>query len=150
MLTVAEKGHWRDRIAKRIDQRIETLVAKQDPMLLQRVTEQARAKAYASLGIESQQREFEELQKQKEQIERRERRLRAEQRSVINGTPVEAELERGGLVPVRRPGHRGHLRDRLPARAGLPRHGQAQGRGVRGEPSSPARRRASATMLSWM
>lgn len=61
-LTVAEKGHWRDRIAKRIDQRIETLVAKQDPMLLQRVAEQARAKAYESLGIDAQQREFEELQ----------------------------------------------------------------------------------------
>jgi hypothetical protein len=94
-LTVAEKGHWRDRIAKRIDQRIETLVAKQDPMLLQRIAEQARAKAYESLGIDAQQRESEALQKQKEEIDRRERRLRAEQRSVINGTPVEAELERG-------------------------------------------------------
>jgi len=95
-LTVAERTHWKDRIAKRIDQRIETLVARQDPTLLQRVTEQARGKAYESLGIDAQQTEFEDLQKQKEEIERRERRLRAEQRAVINGTSVEVELERGG------------------------------------------------------
>ena len=95
-LTLGEKGHWKERIAKRIDQRIETLVAKQDPTLLQRVAEQAREKAYESLGIDAQQREAEDIQKQKEEIERRERRLRAEQRAVINGTSVDVELERGG------------------------------------------------------
>ena len=40
-LTLGEKSHWKERIAKRIDQRIETLVAKQDPTLLQRVAEQS-------------------------------------------------------------------------------------------------------------
>jgi len=44
-ITVAEKEHWKERIAKRIGHRIETLVAKQDPLLLQRITQQARAKA---------------------------------------------------------------------------------------------------------
>jgi len=96
MLRISEKTHWKERIAKRIDQRIETLVAKQDPTLLQRVAEQAREKAYESLGINAQQREFEDIQKQKEEIERRERRLRAEQRAAINGTSVDDELERGG------------------------------------------------------
>ena len=95
-LTLGERNHWRDRIAKRIDQRIETLVAREDPTLLQRVAEQARAKAYQSLKIDGQQREFEAIQKQKEEIERRERRLRAEQRAIINGTSVDFELERGG------------------------------------------------------
>ena len=94
-LTVSERTHWRDRIGKRIDRRIETLVAKQDPTLLQRVSEQARDKAYESLGIDSQRRELEQLEKQKEKIERRERRLGAEQRAVIKGTRVEDELERG-------------------------------------------------------
>jgi len=94
-LTLGEKTHWRDRIAKRINRRIETLVAKQDPTLLQRVSEEAREKAYESLGIDAQQREFEDIQKQKEEIERRERRLRAEQRAVINGTSVEEELGSG-------------------------------------------------------
>ncbi len=93
-LTVAERNHWKERIARRIDQRIETLVARQDPVLLQRVAEQARAKAYASLGIDAQQRELEAIRK--EEIERRECRLRAEQRAVINGAPVEVELEPTG------------------------------------------------------
>ena len=94
-LTVAEKTHWKDRIAKRIDQRIETLVAVQDPTLLQRVIEQAREKAYESLGIAAQQREFKALKRQRDEMEGRERRLKAEQRAVLNGTSVDAELERG-------------------------------------------------------
>ena len=95
-ITVAEKTHWRDRIAARIDRRIETLVARQDPVLLQRVSEEARKKAYESLGIQAQQQELEAIQKEKEEFERRERRLLAEQKAIINGTTVEQELERGG------------------------------------------------------
>jgi hypothetical protein len=102
-LTLGEKTHWRDRIAKRIDRRIEVLVAKQDPILLQRVAEQASARAFESLGIAAQQRECEALKKQKEEIESRHRQLRAEQRAVINGTSVEAELARGGYYA--RPDH---------------------------------------------
>ncbi len=68
-LTVAEKEHWKSRIAKRIDHRIETLVAKQDPTFLQRVEQEARQTAYQSLGIDAQRRELEELQKQRDQIE---------------------------------------------------------------------------------
>ena len=94
-ITVSEKSHWRDRIAKRIDQRIETLVAKEDPTLLQRVKEQARQRAYDSLGIQAQRQELDELEKQKADIEKRERRLEAEQRAIINGTTVEEELEKG-------------------------------------------------------
>ena len=92
-LTVREKDHWRDRIEKRIDRRIETLVAKEDPTLLQRVKEQARKKAYESLGIQAQRQELDALEKQKADIEKRERRLEAEQRATIKGTTVEEELE---------------------------------------------------------
>ena len=95
-ISVAEKNHWRDRIAARIDRRVETLVAKQDPALLQRVSEEARQKAYESLSIASHQHELEQIEKRKQEVEKRERRLKAEQRAVINGTPVEQELERGG------------------------------------------------------
>ncbi len=95
-LTLGEKTHWKERIGKRIEHRIETLVAKQDPTLLQRVSEQARQKAYESLAIDSHQKELEQLEKQKQDIEKRERRLKAEQRAVLNGTSVEEELERGG------------------------------------------------------
>ena len=95
-ITVAERNRWKERIAHRIDRRIETLVAKTDPTLLQRASEEARKKAYESLGIQAQQQELEAIQKEKEKMERRERRLLAEQKAVINGTTVEQELERGG------------------------------------------------------
>jgi len=94
-LTLGEKTHWRDRIARRIDHRIETLVAKEDPTLLQRAEKEARDKAYESLGILSQHNELGSLEKQKEEIEKRERRLHAEQRAILKGTTVEDELERG-------------------------------------------------------
>jgi hypothetical protein len=95
-ITVAEKEHWKERIAKRIEQRIETLVAKEDPTLLERASKEAYEKAYDSLGIGAQQRELEALEKEKEQVQRRELRLQAEQRAVLNGSTVERELERGG------------------------------------------------------
>lgn len=94
-LTVADRTHWRDRIAKRIDQRIETLVAKQDPTLLQRVEKDARERSLKSLGIDAQQKEIDQLHKQKEEMEQRERRLWAEQRAVIKGTTVREEMEHG-------------------------------------------------------
>ena len=40
-LTVTEKVHWRDRIAKRIDRKIETISAA-EPNLLDRVEREAR------------------------------------------------------------------------------------------------------------
>jgi hypothetical protein len=94
-LTVAEKEHWKERIGKRIEHRIETLVAKKDPTLLQRVAEQARERAYNSLGIFAQHVELQQIEKQKAELDRRERRLKAEQRAIIRGTPVEQELEEG-------------------------------------------------------
>ena len=45
---------------------------------VERVGEQAGQKAYESLAIDSRQRELGEIEKQKEQTERRERRLKAE------------------------------------------------------------------------
>ena len=92
-LTLGEKEHWKERIAKRIDQRIETVLAKADPTLLQRVEKDAQARAYKSLGIDGQQRELDAIKKQKEELEQRERRLLAEQNAIVNGTSVERELE---------------------------------------------------------
>jgi hypothetical protein len=92
-LTVAEKEHWKERIGKRIEHRIETLVAKKDPTLLQRVAEQSRERAYNSLAIFAQHVELQQIEKQKAELDRRERRLKAEQKAIIRGTPVEQEME---------------------------------------------------------
>ncbi len=92
-LTLGERSHWKDRIGRRVDRRIETLVAKQDPTLLETVAKKAREKAYESLGIQAQQQELDGIEKQKHEMESRERRLRAEQRAAIKGTRAEDELQ---------------------------------------------------------
>jgi hypothetical protein len=94
-LTQTEKSHWQERIGKRIDHRIETLVAKEDPTLLNRVEKEARERAFKSLGIDAQQREMEAIQKQKEELEKREQRLLAEQKAILQGTRPEDELDSG-------------------------------------------------------
>jgi hypothetical protein len=110
-LTQGEKNHWKDRIEKRIDHRIEMLVAKEDPTLLQRVEKEAQDRAYKSLGIDGQQHELEAIEKQKEELEKREQRLAAEQVSIINGTPVERELSIGAIY------HRNGVEEAVDARA---------------------------------
>jgi hypothetical protein len=49
-LTVTEKEHWKDRIGKRIDKRIEGIYA-EDPNLKERIERDARARALASLNL---------------------------------------------------------------------------------------------------
>lgn len=51
-LTVAERQHWKERIGKRIDCAIEAVYCLKDPTLLERIENDARQQAYASLGIE--------------------------------------------------------------------------------------------------
>ena len=76
-LTISDRTRRKERIAKRIDQHIETIVARQDPTLLERVSKEARQEVFASLSIDSQRRELEDIEKQKEEMEKRERRLKA-------------------------------------------------------------------------
>ncbi len=49
-ITVAEKTHWKERIAQKIERAIKELVAKNDPQYLERISEQARDRAIESLG----------------------------------------------------------------------------------------------------
>ena len=64
----------------------------EDPTFLQRVAEESRGRAYEDLGILKQEEELEQIEKQKEKLERRESRLKAEQFAIIKGTTVEEEL----------------------------------------------------------
>ena len=69
-LTVTEKEHWKGRIAKRIDKKIEA-VAAEDPNLLDRVHRDARERAPASLGLLEMQRELDGIDRQKSALEKR-------------------------------------------------------------------------------
>ena len=74
MLTVTEKEHWKNRIANRIDKQIETITAS-EPNFFDQIDRQARQRALESLGLAEHQAELDEIERQKEALERREKQL---------------------------------------------------------------------------
>jgi hypothetical protein len=87
-LTVTEKEHWKERIGKKIDRKIEA-VAADDPGLLERVAGQARHRALRSLGLAEIQEELDALADQKQEVERRERRAHRAMLAVVRRVPIE-------------------------------------------------------------
>ena len=73
-LTVTEKEHWKKRIARRIDKRIEAITA-DDPNFFERIDRDARQRALESLGLAEYQTELDGIDRQKEILERREKQL---------------------------------------------------------------------------
>ena len=69
-LTVAEKNHWKDRLSKRIDRRIETIAA-EEPNLLDRVKRDARARAMQSLNVAELQADVDGIEEQEETLTKR-------------------------------------------------------------------------------
>ena len=86
-LTVAEKTHWKDRLSKRIDRRIETITA-EDPHLLDRVHEQARQNALESLGLADIQRDLDAVRKEKEKLDTREDDLKSRLLALVRGVHI--------------------------------------------------------------
>jgi hypothetical protein len=87
-LTVTEKGHWKDRIARRIDKRIEAVKAR-EPNYMERVQKQARERALQSLGLIELQTELDTIAEQKEALEKRAERVEKEMLAKVQGVPVE-------------------------------------------------------------
>ena len=83
-LTVTEKEHWKSRIARRIDKRIEAITAG-DPNFFERIERDARQRALESLGLAEYQAELDQLQRQKETLEKREKRLHKTMLARIRG-----------------------------------------------------------------
>jgi hypothetical protein len=88
-LTVTEKEHWKERIARRIDKRIEALTAT-EPAFLERMREQARQRALQSLGLAAIQAELDAPQEQKQELERRERQAQRALLAAVRRVPLEA------------------------------------------------------------
>ena len=75
--TMAEIKHWQGRIARRIDQQVEALLASA-PGLLERIRHQARQRALQSLGLVELHAEWEIILAQQQELARRRRQaLRA-------------------------------------------------------------------------
>ena len=66
-LTVTEKQHWKDRIEKRIEKKLENLAA-EDPNLLDRLRREARERALASLGLSEMQAEVDAIEQQRSEL----------------------------------------------------------------------------------
>jgi hypothetical protein len=87
-LTVTEKEHWKDRIGKRIDKKIEAITA-EEPNLLDRIHRDARERALASLGLAEMQRELDTIAQQRTTQEKRERQIQRAMLAHVRGVPVE-------------------------------------------------------------
>jgi hypothetical protein len=68
-LSVTKKNHWHDRIAARIDRRIEAIVA-HDPGFMERVRRGARRLVLETLGLAEYQAELDAIAAQKEALKK--------------------------------------------------------------------------------
>jgi hypothetical protein len=87
-LTVTEKEHWKDRISRRIEKRVEALHAA-DPNLMDRIHRDARQRALNSLGLADWQSELDNIEHQKEQLEKRSKLVLKSMLAHVRGVPVD-------------------------------------------------------------
>jgi hypothetical protein len=87
-LSVSEKNHWKERLSKRIDKRIEAISA-EDPNLLERVKRDAHDRAMQSLNLADLQAEIDRLEREEEELEKRERVLNRTMLARVRGVPIE-------------------------------------------------------------
>ncbi len=83
-LTVTEKEHWKTRIARRIEKRIEAITAS-DPNFFERIERDVRQRALESLGLAEYQTELDQLEQQKAVLEKREKQLNKAMLAKIRG-----------------------------------------------------------------
>jgi hypothetical protein len=88
-LTVTEKEHWKTRIERRIDKRIESIWAT-DPNLKERIDKEALQKALESLRLADLQRESDQVDEQKLHLEKRHQQITQQMLATVRGVPVES------------------------------------------------------------
>lgn len=87
-LSVTEKTHWKDRIARRIDKRIEALHA-EDPHFTDRMQREARDRALQSLGLAELQAELVQTEQGEAVFEQRKTAIRRAMLARIRGVSGE-------------------------------------------------------------
>ena len=87
-LTVTEKEHWKDRLAKRIERKIEVLKAS-DPGLFTRLNREARVQTLQSLGLAELSQHLETIEKQEEECQKQKVRIEREMVAIVRGVTVE-------------------------------------------------------------
>jgi len=94
-LTIKEKEHWKDRIAQKIEQKINRLVSSTQRNYLKNVAELARSKAIESIGLVENERQQAELERTVEQSNAELERLKIAFGAAITGLSVEAIVAKG-------------------------------------------------------
>jgi hypothetical protein len=87
-LTVKEKEFWRNRLAKKIEKKIEA-VCTRAPHLLERIASQAQQRALDSLSLAALQAELDSFQRQEMALEESRKRVHQEMLAAIRHVPVE-------------------------------------------------------------
>jgi hypothetical protein len=87
-LSVAEKNHWRDRIAARIEKAVERIRSKH-PALFDRVRREAHAEALRSLGLDASYAELESIRASEAEQARRKKVAQRSMLAALRGVPVD-------------------------------------------------------------
>jgi hypothetical protein len=87
-LTVTEKEHWKNRLGKRIDRKVEAISA-EDPTLLERVKTQAKQRSIESLGLAAMQAELDRIEQQSQELDKREHEVKRSMLALVRGEPKE-------------------------------------------------------------
>src|SRR5579871_5513627 len=86
-LTVTEKEHWNERIAKKIDKKIEAITAA-EPGLLERIQRQAHQRALGSLGLAEIQTKLDTIASQTKELEKCEKRAHRAMLAAVRRVPI--------------------------------------------------------------
>src|SRR3954468_10648007 len=95
-LSVAEKNHWRDRIAARIARAVEKIKA-HHPALFDRVRREAHAEALRSLGLDASYAELEAIRAAETELARRKKAAQRAMLAALRGVPVDEVPDNYGV-----------------------------------------------------
>lgn len=87
-LTVKEKEHWKNRITRKIDQAIESILAADDLNYIARIKRQAKKSALESLGIAELKSEVEEIDAETKIRDKKRRMANRHMLAVVRGVDV--------------------------------------------------------------
>jgi hypothetical protein len=87
-LTVTEKAFWKERIAARIDRRIEAIRARH-PALFERVRREGHAQALQSLGLAALHAELDTIRGQELALARHRKQVQREMLATLRGLPID-------------------------------------------------------------
>lgn len=88
-ITVAEKEHWKERLAQRIDLRIDSLVSKGEPGFMADVEIKSLKRTKEKLGVAEELSEAQKLERQAEELSQQSRKIREEVYRKLKGLSPE-------------------------------------------------------------